>query len=356
MSFYIRKSFGFGPLRLNLSRSGLGASFGVTGARIGLGPRGAYVHAGREGLYYRKSLSSRRPRAASSAPVQSPGAEAPGETLREIESADVARLVDASATDLLEELNRVQARRQLAPVVVACLPLVVVGLLAGGAPGLAYVLACLAWLAGLLYTRHLDVTRGTAVLYYTLEPEAERAFSGLKAAFEQLAACRVVVWHVEAAGRTASGKHQAGAGTLQRRRPIAPRLSRPPRVECNLAVPTLPAGRQTLYFFPDRVLVYDRRRAGAVPYQELRADASPARLVEDETVPSDADVVDRTWRYINKDGGPDRRFRDNPELPVVLYGQLHLTSSTGLNELFQFSRVGAATAVTEAILGQRAAC
>ncbi len=349
MGFYIKKSFGFGPLRLNLSRSGLGASFGVTGARIGVGPKGTYVHAGREGLYYRKSLSSRRPRAGSSAPVQLPDAEAPVETLREIESADVARLVDASAADLLGELNRVQARPQLAPVVVG-LPLVVVGLLAGGAPGWVYVLACLAGLAGLLWARHLDVTRGTAVLHYDLAPEAERTFSGIKAAFEQLAACRAV-WHVEAAGPTVSRKHQAGAGTLQRRRPIAPSLSRPPRVECNLAVPTLPAGRQTLYFFPDRVLVYDRRRVGAVPYQELQVDVRSARLVEDETVPSDADIVDRTWRYINKDGGPDRRFRDNPELPVVLYGQLHLTSSTGLNELFQCSRAGAATAVAEAIWG-----
>ncbi len=29
MGFYIRKGFNFGPLRLNLSRSGVGASFGV---------------------------------------------------------------------------------------------------------------------------------------------------------------------------------------------------------------------------------------------------------------------------------------------------------------------------------------
>jgi hypothetical protein len=38
----------------------LGLSCGVKGARIGAGPRGTYVHAGREGLYYRKNLSSGR--------------------------------------------------------------------------------------------------------------------------------------------------------------------------------------------------------------------------------------------------------------------------------------------------------
>lgn len=58
MPFYIRKSFGAGPLRLNLSKSGFGLSAGVTGARIGLSSDGrAYVHGGRHGLYYRKYFS-----------------------------------------------------------------------------------------------------------------------------------------------------------------------------------------------------------------------------------------------------------------------------------------------------------
>jgi hypothetical protein len=58
MGWYLRKSFGIGPLRLNLSKSGLGLSAGVKGLRIGTGPRGTYLHGGREGLYYRKSLES----------------------------------------------------------------------------------------------------------------------------------------------------------------------------------------------------------------------------------------------------------------------------------------------------------
>jgi hypothetical protein len=54
MSVFLRKSFGSGPLRLNLSKSGLGLSGGITGARVGIGPKGAYVHGGRKGVYYRK--------------------------------------------------------------------------------------------------------------------------------------------------------------------------------------------------------------------------------------------------------------------------------------------------------------
>lgn len=59
MGWFLRKSFGIGPIRLNLSKSGFGLSAGIKGLRIGTGPRGRYIHGGREGLYYRQSLQSR---------------------------------------------------------------------------------------------------------------------------------------------------------------------------------------------------------------------------------------------------------------------------------------------------------
>jgi len=67
MGLYLKKSFRAGPIRFNLSKSGLGLSAGVKGARLGVGPRGTYVHAGRHGLYYRKHLSSGQSRNQSSA-------------------------------------------------------------------------------------------------------------------------------------------------------------------------------------------------------------------------------------------------------------------------------------------------
>lgn len=56
MGFYFRKSKSFGPIRLNMSKSGLGVSTGVKGARLSFGPRGTYVNLGRNGIYYRKKI------------------------------------------------------------------------------------------------------------------------------------------------------------------------------------------------------------------------------------------------------------------------------------------------------------
>jgi hypothetical protein len=60
MAFFLRKALKVDPFRLNLSKSGVGVSAGVTGARVGI--RGSdgqpYVYGGRYGLYYRQNLGS----------------------------------------------------------------------------------------------------------------------------------------------------------------------------------------------------------------------------------------------------------------------------------------------------------
>lgn len=58
MPFYIRKAFNINKFfKINLSKSGLGWSFGRTGIRFGQKPDGqTYVHGGRYGLYFRENI------------------------------------------------------------------------------------------------------------------------------------------------------------------------------------------------------------------------------------------------------------------------------------------------------------
>jgi hypothetical protein len=209
MGFYVRKGFNFGPLRLNLSRSGLGASVGVKGARIGVGPRGNYVHVGRGGLYYRQTLPpGQSGNGSPAAPVTQPNI-----AFEEIAStARAVDMVDESASQLLQELNRVKRRVDLFPATL------IVGL-----AGLLYCIYLMSigwWVAFLgvigfpliaFYARHLDVTNGTAILQYSLEPDAERRFQDFRAAFEKVSNCRAV-WHVDASGQTNDWKRKCWSG------------------------------------------------------------------------------------------------------------------------------------------------
>jgi len=346
MGFYLRKGFNLGPIRLNLSRSGLGASFGVLGARIGVGPRGSYIHLGRGGLYYRQSLGTFSP---SSPPAHQPVTfDSSEQGLRQIASASAAGMVDSSSSELLKELNRVQQRWDILPSVV------IIGALATAFVAFTYqgwwwwVSTLIALTGASIYARHTDVMRGTAILHYALEGEADKRFSALLSAFNQISHCQAI-WRVKAQGHTDDWKRNAGASTLLKRSLFRPSLSCPVKVQCNIQVPTLKTESSTLYFFPDRLLVYNWGGVGAVPYNQLHATATQIQFREDEQVPSDAVKVGTTWRFVNRNGGPDRRFNNNRQLPIMLYGQLFFTSASGVHELFEVSVPAAAHAVANAI-------
>ena len=214
-----------------------------------------------------------------------------------------------------------------------------------------------AWLLGILaiaaaagtyatYTR--DALHKTVVLFYDFDSDMEAAYAKLHAAASQLASC-AAAWHIEASGKVLDRKYHAGASDLVRRKSTSIRMKEPPYVKTNIETVAVGVGRQTLHFFPDRVLVYEENGIGAVGYQELRVEVGATRFIENESVPRDAEVVDRTWKYVNKSGGPDKRFKDNKELPVCLYEEVTLSSQSGLNEVLQLSRCGAGGSFAEAI-------
>lgn len=340
MGFYVRKCFSFGPLRLNLSRSGLGASVGVKGARIGVGPRGNYyVHAGRGGLYYRQNLTL---------PGSSPSSQptptlSDSPSLPDVESGPITEMHDTSSAALLKELNRAQSRWPLLPFAIGAFVLLIAGALSldtdayGWLAYLGIAAAIVAGAALVLYARHLDVTNGSVILTYDLDEGPQKWFSDLLTAFGDFRSCRRV-WHIPAEGATSDWKRNAGANSLVKRHAVSPTTSFPRRVVCNVQVPTLQAGRQTLYFFPDRVLVYESTSVGSVSYPAIKASVTETMFREESAVPSDAKQLGTTWRYVNKNGGPDKRFNNNTQIPIMRYGVIHFTSPSGLNEMFHCSR------------------
>ncbi|MBT1696180.1 DUF4236 domain-containing protein [Fulvivirgaceae bacterium PWU4] len=59
MGWSFRKYAKLGPFRLNFSKSGISASFGIKGLRISAGRRGTFVSLGSNGIYYRQKISNK---------------------------------------------------------------------------------------------------------------------------------------------------------------------------------------------------------------------------------------------------------------------------------------------------------
>lgn len=252
-----------------------------------------------------------------------------------------------SSAEWLAELTRCMARHGLWPLVLAVGAIVVGVVLYVHCPGVVFYATLAALCALTLYVAHRDGMAGTAVLHWRVAQRRGSSACGLPCAKS---------WATTRCGTSRPAATWANRSTSPT--PIASACacacgpeSPPPAVATNVSTPCLPAGRQTLCFLPDRVLVIDGRAAGAVSYDELRVRVCDARFIERDPLLGDARVADHTWRYVNKTSGPDRRFSDNAELPVACYQRLCLSSAPGLNEELLVSRYGAAEAFALALNG-----
>lgn len=344
MGFYLRKSVSVGPFRFNLSGSGVGVSAGIPGFRIGSGPRGNYVHLGRGGLYYRQALpsSDRAPRAVTLVPS---GTHAP---LEEVESASAAQIVDSSSEQLLAEIREKRQKMRITPFAVVASLVLLFFVASRSQPGWLLLCCAMAGVLAIALARHRDRIEKTVVILYDFEPAVELALRRF-VEWGQAVASSHRAWHVAASGHVYDRKYHAGASQLVQRHVTTLRTSPPPYVQTNVPVLALGAGRQTLYFLPDRLLVYDGAGIGAIAYGTLDLSVTSQRFIEEGGAPSDATVVGHTWRYVNRNGGPDRRFNNNPQLPVCLYDELHVRTASGLNEIFQLSKAGVGQGFASAV-------
>lgn len=82
---------------------------------------------------------------------------------------------------------------------------------------------------------------------------------------------------------------------------------------------------------PDKVLVLKGKEVGAFSYEKLSIKGKEYRFVEQDKVPTDAEIIDHTWAKVNKDGSPDKRFKGNRKLPICRYGLIQLTTDSGMD-------------------------
>lgn len=348
MGFYLKKSISVGPFRFNLSNSGIGISAGVRGFRVGTGPRGNYVHMGIGGLYYRKTLPATIDTNNKIVNNTNLNTQNINSNLTEIESDSVDKMFDSSSLELVTEINEKQKLLRFAPISIGVGLMFALAVLSSFGFNVAFLLVCTLTAAMAYILSIKDDLRKSTVIFYDFEPETEKLYQQLHDSFSKITSCSAK-WHVEAEGGISDTKRNAGATKAIRRTAIELTVKNPPFVKTNILTPSIPVGKQTLYFFPDKVLVFENNKVGAVSYSNLNINVQQTRFVEEDTVPKDAAIIDKTWKFVNKKGGPDRRFNNNRELPIALYEEIDFTSQTGLNERIQISKVNTATFFKETV-------
>ncbi len=126
-------------------------------------------------------------------------------------------------------------------------------------------------------------------------------------------------WEITRA-QHANWKYSAGASRTVERSQLShlSGVARQLRVSADVA--GLSGFKASLYFLPIGLLAMHRREFHGFTYDDLAYET--VSFVEEGEIPRGAEIIDHTWRYVNKSGGPDARFKDNPRMPVCEYGRI----------------------------------
>jgi len=87
-----------------------------------------------------------------------------------------------------------------------------------------------------------------------------------------------------------------------------------------------------MYLFPGFILYRASKQAFAlIDFRDVMLRFVSTRFTERDAIPADSQTIGYTWAKCNKDGTPDRRFRENYQIPLVHYGELLFSTNDGLD-------------------------
>jgi hypothetical protein len=275
-----------------------------------------------------------------------------------LESASIEQLVAKSTIEIAQTLSANSAKWRSQKAILAVLAIIfLIGIfVAANAAGslfqsaiiLMIVGACIIWSAIALYGRRSLIIS----LDYNLSDEELEPFNQLAMAFKTLASCERV-WQIPLERTESDWKRNAGVSTTVERKSISLGAGRPVLIKSNIEFLRLPLAKESIYFTPDAILIVAGTSVAALRYGDLEITCRRARFVEDGAPPSDAEVVGESWLYVNRDGGPDRRFGNNRKLAICLYAEIDFRSSGGLNDRIHCSRSTDAEAFVACVVAMR---
>lgn len=334
MGFRYRKSINLGGgFRINLSKSGIGYSWGIKGNRITKTAKGttrrtasipgtgiSYVHE------TGKNNGARSNRGVNHAsPHQMSAIDDNHYDTQNIENNVASAMVSEGLEDMLARASKALQLNKLANI-----GFLVAFIFGFGFPVL--LLPAAAFLILKIFVR----TKGVIYLDYSIDPDQQSIVEERMKPMIKIAEC-AKVWRIMQTSKVIDRKYASGASNTVNRTACKATTKAPFPFKTNLKVASFKAGKETLLFLPDKLIIIQGSKIGALNYTDITSSSHTTRFVESEGVPRDSQVVGQTWEYVNKSGGPDKRFRNNRQLPICLYGKLELTSTSGLNTVIMYS-------------------
>lgn len=318
MGFRYRKSINLGGgFRINLSKSGVGYSWGTKGFRYTKTATGrtrtTYSIPG-TGISHVTETSNKRKNNNQTTTYDSNTYDT-----QKIENSDISHFKSDEYSVFLQELEKILVLNYRTNLL-----LIFSFIFACGIP-ILWILFAISFALKLYLFNTARIN-----LDYDMDDFSKEIFTKKQDAWIDLFKSNKI-WRMTETSKVKNKKISAGVTNLIKRIEIK-KIKKPPfYLKSNINIIRLKFGKENIYFLPDRVLIIKNRTAGAVAYDDITFEHKETRFIESNKVPSDAKIIDYTWQYVNKNGSPDKRYKNNKKLPICKYGEIHIKSNLGLN-------------------------
>lgn len=326
----MRKSINLGGgFKINLNKSGIGYSWGVPGFRVTKTAKGTtrrtYSLPGTGMSYVDESVKNRN--IAKAHQVSQPRVDITQlESVHNIESAGIESFKTAEIGNITSAIERTISLNKWSTILIICTLLIP-----------AYPVLSVLPILGIII-KIVAHKFGAVQLEYTFDDEKADEYDRRIGAWQILAEGDKE-WQIIQETNVTNLKVNAGAGRNVKRVVCKIEKTTPFYINTNVDTIQIKLHKEILIFLPDKVFIIRKGKVGLVNYDDVSIRISQTRFIESDPVPKDAIVVGSTWQYVNKNGTPDKRYKNNRQLPICQYGVVYLTSDTGLNVELQFSNV-----------------
>jgi hypothetical protein len=351
MAWSFRKRIKIIPgVHLNLSKSGITTSIGVKGANLTIGKSGTYLNTGIPalGLYHREKLSGSNikpsiiPQTFNEQLVIDQEDNIFSADVQQITSQDMQGIKEAillahqQRIDLQMDLRKIKFSATLSKLKLAASYILIYGLVNKAiAQNIRLDLA--AQKEAIRQTKQ-QIANCFVKLEVDFEPNLKNKYDNLLRTFKNLSGSHKI-WDVTSAHYQDRVAARSSASTLVNKKEVNFSLKSLPEIWSDFdALYFQNANGADLYFYPGFIVMSaSKQNFAVIGFDEIQLIHSYVRFTERGTVPKDSKTIDRTWAKVNKNGTPDKRFKNNYQIPIVKYGEMKFSTSTGLNEEYEFS-------------------
>jgi len=335
-------------IRLNLSRSGISTSIGISGANLTFGNKGTYLNTGipGTGIYKRQKIfNTEQPETINNEepPIINIKKE---DTIFSIEPEKITSqdmqgikdsIIDAynQREQLQKDIKKVQTDLVLSKILIVIIHILIFGFFSKKLKN--QLISNIENQKNAINQLEKEKNNSYIKLDIEFDEEMKTAYNLVLDNFKKLINSQKI-WDITRSENQNRVTTRSAASTAIVRTEVKFDFQNLEDIQYqNKALYFKNANGADLYFYPNFIVMKNKNDFGVIGLNELDFDFSETSFVEQEAVPSDSKIIDTTWLKVNKNGTPDKRFKDNKEIPMVRYGTITLNTETGVNEEYQFS-------------------